>query len=413
MPAEPDSDSVSAAETRVGAALEKRAPLYKRPRVIIASMIVLPLLFGLAALFMAHAWTRENTDDAFVDANIVFIAPRVSGNVIALHVNDNQMVSQGDPLFEIDPSIYQAAVNQDEQTVISDEAKAASQQASYEQSVTHVQTLKAIFESTKASTAQARATAEQMSDDLARNKALATTGVISAQEYDDSSKSTLAAIANLNSKSAQQDSAAAYEAEAGKQMQSAKAQWDSGKATIGEAQAALAQAQLQLSYTKIFAPVTGRVTQRSLNSGDYVQAGQQVMALVPASVWITANFKETQLRHMRPGQAAEIRVDAYPGHILHGHVNGIQAGSGARFSLLPPENATGNFVKIVQRVPVKIVLDEPVDGSHVLGPGMSVEPTVIIDQSSRPAIVALILAAIASAGAIVCGLLLLKRARGS
>jgi membrane fusion protein (multidrug efflux system) len=404
----PDSHSGSA-ETGLGV-LEKQTPLYKRPKVIIASMILVPVILGTAALFIAHAWTRESTDDAFVDGNIVFMAPRVAGNVIALHVNDNQLVSQGDPLFEIDPSEYQEAVNQDEQTVIADEAKAESQQASYEQSVAHVQTVKAISESTKAGTQQARANAEQLSDDLARNKALAATGVISAQEYDDSSKSTLGAIANLNSKAAQQDSAAAYEAEAAKQVQSAKAQWDSARAAIREAKAALAQAQLQLSYTKVFAPVTGRVTQRSLNSGDYVQAGQQVMALVPTSVWITANFKETQLRHMRPGQPAEIRVDAYPSHILHGHVNSIQAGSGARFSLLPPENATGNFVKIVQRVPVKIVLDEPINGSHVLGPGMSVEPTVIIDQSSRPTIVALILAAIASACAIVCGVMFLKRA---
>ena len=381
--------------------------------MIIASMILIPVILGIAALFIAHAWTRESTDDAFVDANIVFIAPRVAGNVIALHVNDNQLVSHGDLLFEIDPSEYQEAVNQDEQTVIADEAKAESQQASYEQSVAHVQTVKAISESTKASTQQARANAEQLSDDLARNKALVATGVISAQEYDDSSKSTLGAIANLNSKAAQQDSATAYEAEAGKQVQSAKAQWDSARAAIGEATAALAQAQLQLSYTKVFAPVTGRVTQRSLNNGNYVQAGQQVMALVPTSVWITANFKETQLRHMRPGQPTEVRVDAYPGEILQGHVNSIQTGSGARFSLLPPENATGNFVKIVQRVPVKIVLDEPVDGSHVLGPGMSVEPTVIIDQSSRPIIVALILAAIASACAIVCGVMFLKRASSS
>jgi membrane fusion protein, multidrug efflux system len=407
MPALTDSDAT------VVSADETRPPPYKRRLVIITSMILIPVILGLAALFIGHAWTRESTDDAFVDANIVFIAPRVSGNVIALHVNDNQLVNQGDPLFEIDPSEYQEAVNQDEQTVTVDKAKAESLQASFEQSVAHVQTVKAISESTKASTEQARANAEQLSDDLARNKALATTGVISAQEYDDSSKSTLGAIANLNSKAAQQDSAAAYEAEAAKQVQSAKAQWDSAKATIGEAQAALTQAQLQLSYTKVFAPVTARVTERSLNNGNYVQTGQQVMALVPTSVWITANFKETQLRHMRPGQPAEIRVDAYPSHVLRGHVNSIQAGSGARFSLLPPENATGNFVKIVQRVPVKIVLDQPVDGSHVLGPGMSVEPTVIIDQSSRPTIVALIFAAIGSGCAIVCGVMFLKRAPSS
>jgi len=259
-----------------------------------------------------------------------------------------------------------------------------------------VKTVESIFDSARAATEQAKAQAAQSSDDLARNKALALTGVISDQEYDDSSKSTLAAIANADSKAAQQSSAATYQDEAAKAMDSAKAQWDSAKAAIGESGAALSEAQLQLSYTKLVAPITGRVTERTVNAGDYLQVGQQVMALVPTSVWITANFKETQLTHMRPGQPAEIRVDAYPRRVFHGRVNSIQAGSGAQFSLLPPENATGNYVKVVQRVPVKIVLDDPVDQKHLLGPGMSVEPTVVVSDSKTPLAVAMSLASLLS-----------------
>jgi membrane fusion protein (multidrug efflux system) len=142
------------------------------------------------------------------------------------------------------------------------------------------------------------------------------------------------------------------------------------------AQAAVAQAELELSYTTIRAPAAGRVTRKAVEEGAYVQAGRALMAIVPADVWVVANFKETQLTDMRPGQPAEIEVDAYPGIVFKGHVDSIQAGTGARFSLLPPENATGNFVKVVQRVPVKIVFDAPVAGDHLLVPGMSVVPAV-------------------------------------
>jgi membrane fusion protein (multidrug efflux system) len=374
-------------------------------------MIVLPAAFSLTAFLLGREWTRESTDDAFVDANVVSVAPRVAGKVIALHANDNELVKQGDPLFEIDPADYQATVNQDKQTVAADEAKAASLWASYEQSAAHVQTAGEFFESTKAGTEQARADAARLSDDLARNRALAATGVISNQEYDDSAKSAQAAIANLQSKASQQNSSAAYETETTKQLESAQAQWQSAKSQIGVAQAILSEAELQLSYTKVAAPVAGRVTQRSVNAGDYLQVGQQVMALVPTKVWITANFKETQLRHMRLGQPAEIRVDADPGRLLHGHVDSIQAGSGAQFSLLPPENATGNFVKVVQRVPVKIVLDELVDPTHVLGPGMSAEPTVRIDPSERPMVLAMALAGAASLGVLGTGAILLRKSR--
>ncbi len=147
-------------------------------------------------------------------------------------------------------------------------------------------------------------------------------------------------------------------------------------AQTSQLQAAVHQAELDLSYTKLYAPVGGRITRKNVEPGDYVQVGQALLSVVPERVYVIANFKETQLIHIRPGQPVEISVDAYPGKQFHGHVDSIQAGSGAAFSLLPPENATGNYVKVVQRVPVKILIDDPPDPAYVLGPGMSVVPTV-------------------------------------
>ena len=383
-------------------------PFFKRRKVIVSGMIFLPVVFVVLALVLAQTWRREKTDDAFVDANTVFIAPRVAGKVISLSVNDNELVQKGAPLFEIDPADFAARVEEDTQAAAAEEANAVSKEAAYQQALAHVETARGFTSSAQASAEQAQADAARLQDDLVRDKALFDTKVISQQEYDDSSKSTLAALAALKSKIAQKAASVAYESESARQLDSAKAQWHSAVAQVGQARAALSAAQLQLSYTKIVAPLTGLVTQRSVNAGDYVQVGQQVLALVPTEVWVTANFKETQLRRMRPGQPAEIRVDAYPDAPLRGHVDSIQAGSGAHFSLLPPENATGNYVKVVQRVPVKILLDHP-DATHVLGPGMSVEPTVFVDFSGTPFVVAGVAALAASCGVIGLGFFLLRR----
>jgi membrane fusion protein (multidrug efflux system) len=155
-----------------------------------------------------------------------------------------------------------------------------------------------------------------------------------------------------------------------------KAALDTAVAEVARAKAAVGAAELDLSYTKVVAQQDGRVTRKTVEPGQWVQAGQAMFALVPSDVWVLANFKETQLEHMKPGQEVEIGVDAYPGVKFKGHVDSIQMGAGARFSLLPPENATGNYVKVVQRVPVKIVFDGRIDPKYVVGPGMSVEPEV-------------------------------------
>jgi membrane fusion protein, multidrug efflux system len=185
----------------------------------------------------------------------------------------------------------------------------------------------------------------------------------------------------------------------------------SSKAAVEADEAAVEQAELNLSYTKITAPIDGYVTKDAVAIGDYLQVGQALMSLVPPRVWVIANFKETQLRNMQPGQPVDISVDAYPSLKLRGHVDSIQAGSGAAFTLLPPENATGNYVKVVQRVPVKIVLDEDQQVQRVLGPGMSVVPTVAVDHGNEAAFVIAIIAVVLAAGVIFGTALWIGRVR--
>jgi membrane fusion protein, multidrug efflux system len=186
---------------------------------------------------------------------------------------------------------------------------------------------------------------------------------------------------------------------------------ESSRASVQADEAAVEQTELNLGYTKITAPIDGYVTKEAVAIGDYLQVGQAIMSLVPPRVWVIANFKETQLRNMQPGQPVDVSVDAYPDHPLHAHVDSIQAGSGAAFTLLPPENATGNYVKVVQRVPVKIMLDEEQQVQRVLGPGMSVVPTVAVDHGNEAAFVIAIVAVVLAAGVIFGAALWIGRVR--
>jgi membrane fusion protein (multidrug efflux system) len=181
----------------------------------------------------------------------------------------------------------------------------------------------------------------------------------------------------------------------------AKAQWE-------ESQTNVASAQLNLSYTKIFAPCDGRITRKQVEAGDYLQTGQQIMSIVPVEVWVVANFKESQLKKMSPGQPATVEIDALGGRKFRAHVDSVQAGSGAAFSLLPPENATGNFVKVIQRVPVKIVFDEPLPAGHTIGPGDSAEPSVQTSSFRVPDFVTAIIAIILAFAAAVVFRFVLK-----
>ncbi len=303
----------------------------------------------------------ESTDDAFIAAHVTSIAPQVPGRVARLLVQDNQEVRPGDVLVQIDPSHYQAKLDQER-------ANLAAAQSRLEQAKAQSAADRAKVAQEKANVIAAEAEAKRATSDLKRYLAVGRLGV-SESQID-------LASAQSRSSDAAVDAARDKELAAEAQVVLDKAGIQTSAAEVQKNEAAVRQAELDLSYTQVKAPEAGYVTHRTVEAGAYVQTGQSLLALVPHQVWVVANFKETQLAHMRPGQPVEVSIDAYPKIKLKGQVDSIQRGSGASFSLLPPENASGNYVKVVQRVPVKIVLNDPSDGRHVLGPGMSVEPEV-------------------------------------
>ncbi len=265
-------------------------------------------------------------------------------------------------MVEIDPAYFQAKLDQ----AVANRAAAAG---GLEQAKAQQAAASANVEEAHAEVGVAEANATNAAKQLKRTQPLVERQFASRQQLDNDLASARSTTSNLL---ANQKKLAAAEA----QLQVAASQIDTAKANLKSAVAQEEQARLDLDYTRVVAPEAGRVAHKSVAGGDYVQVGQNLMALVPLKVWVTANFKETQLDHMRQGQPVEIRIDSYPDKVFHGHVDSFEAGSGAAFSLLPPENATGNYVKVVQRVPVKIVFDEPPDPHFPLGPGMSVVPSV-------------------------------------
>lgn len=315
---------------------EKKPSPFAKPWVKIAIIVVVLALIAGGILWWLNARHYESSDDAFIDTHIVHVSPQIAGQVLAIHVNDNQMVRAGQPLVDIDARPQQAALEQ-----------ALSQRL---QALTQV-------EQAQAQLRGAQAQVTNTSRDLARYLTLQRTAPLAVAQQ-------------------QVDQATAAARNAAAQRDQANAQIATAKAQIQVLDAQIATARLNLGYAHIVAPVDGRIAQRSVAPGNYVSPGQELMALVPRKVWVTANFKETQLALVRPGQHVSVTVDSC-GADIPGHVDSIQPGAGQAFGILPPENATGNYVKVVQRVPVKIVLDQ-VPKDCVLGPGMSVEPSVTV-----------------------------------
>lgn len=316
-------------------------------------------------------WQRGevSTDDAALEGRAVVIMPKVQGYVKALNMQDNQEVKAGDVLLEIDPTDY--LIRRDRAQAALAAARAAASAAENTLQTTAVSAVSNV-DSAAAQIAAAQAVWEKSAADRQRMEQLFRSGACSRQQLDQASSAEQADRAALEKMRANYRAADTV----GSVVGTAKSSSAQLLAQVRQAEAELAQAEADLANTKIIAPVDGRITKRSVEAGSFVQAGQQLSSLVSHELWVTANFKETQLEKMRPGQAVDIAVDAYPDVKLRGHVESFQAGTGARFSLFPAENATGNFVKVVQRVPVKIVLDELPDSSIHIGPGMSVVPTV-------------------------------------
>jgi membrane fusion protein, multidrug efflux system len=404
----------------------RRSWFREHPRAIWVILALLVLIAVGAYRVWLHFSVRESTDDAQIEGHITPTSPRVGGTVLSVKVNDNQYVEAGTVLVQIDPRDYQVAVQRAEADLAAAQAAViagrqgvpitttttASQtssaragvdeaRASFQAAEKQVDVANAQLHAAQARVREVQANYEKAARDLDRMKQLVARDEISRQQYDsavaaaeatratvDSARASVAQseqgvqVANAQvaqARARMEQARAGVEAtrSAPQQIASSKAQVSSLEAKVEQNRAAVVQAQINLEYTTVKAPASGLVSKKTAEPGQVVAPGQPLMAIVPLEdVWVIANFKETQLKDMRPGQSAVISVDAYGGREYRGHVDSIAGATGARFSLLPPENATGNYVKVVQRVPVKIVFERGQDPQHLLRPGMSVTPTV-------------------------------------
>ncbi len=409
----------------------------KNKRFLLIAIAVVAAVIAGSYYFRNHGY--ESTDNAFIDGDIMQVSPRVPGQVLAVHVRENQHVNKGDLLVELDPADYQARLAEAEGRLSDASGKAAAAEANLalatgvtgavssqagaaldaardqtevlrarlRQDDANIQAAQAGSQQAEARAKAAEADASRAAADAERYRALFRKDEVSRQLLDRSEAEARATAANLE---AARQAVAAAQAQLA-QARAARASTEAGlriaerqvaqaearlkeagtgpeqvrarnadvrafQGQVAQQRAAAEQARLNLAYTRIVAPDSGYVTRKSVQPGNFVQVGQNLLALVSDRAWVVANFKETQINDMRPGQDVELRIDAYPDRQFHGKVDSIQAGSGARFSLLPPENATGNYVKVVQRVPVKIAFAEALPKEVKVGPGMSVVPRV-------------------------------------
>lgn len=367
-PPRPEHPSVvdEASDNDKKPSVDRTGILRRRPVLSSLGLLLLLLVGLLGFLYYDYGNHFETTDDAFIAARQFSIAPKVSGYITAVPVTDNQHVVAGQVIAQIDDRPFRMALAQANAQV--DAAQAAIKVVDAQVDGQHAQ-----IDANKAQVEQTQdglVFAQQQAD---RFRDLARTGsgtIQNEQQFDSQLRQQQAALS----------SAQAALKVSQRQIETLKAQRESDTANLAQVQAQRDQAALNLSYTTITAAQPGRVVNLSGAVGEFVPQGTALTMFVPDDVWVTANFKETQLDAMRPGQKATLRIDAYPGRDITGYVASVQSGSGPAFSLLPPENATGNFVKIVQRVPVKIHLDNP-PNDVALGPGMSVEPTVRTDPA--------------------------------
>jgi membrane fusion protein (multidrug efflux system) len=363
---------------------EERTEPGRRRKVI--SLILFPsiiLMGAIAVYFYLHyKKTHISTDDAYVDGYVHTIAPKISGTVKALHIRDNQFVQAGDLLLEIEPQDYRVLVRQARASLESETTKLIQIRNSVRTAREQLGQIIASLEAGQANLKLQEANLHYADLEFKRYQALFQRAVVPKEQYDQ--KKTAYDISAAQVKAARDQ---VRQLEASVETQKAlitetESSIPPQAAVIQQRAAALHAAELNLSYTNLYAPAGGYITNRTVNTGNQVQPAQPLMAVVPLNqkdIWITANYKETDLKNVRPGHRVRITVDAYPGKVFYGTVNSLMAGTGAVFSLFPPENATGNFVKVVQRIPVKIVLDSAVDPDHPLRIGMSVQPTVLVE----------------------------------
>ena len=320
----------------------------KNAMMIVAVIVIIGLIAGY--FYTAYRKTHLSTDDAFLEGNIHVISSRINGTVKEIHVGDNQAVKQGDLLLEVDPADYNLKLREASAVVNAENARLA-------EVGTRIAAARANLELQQANLKLAET-------EKARAESLFQKEVLPRDRYDRALTAKDVAVAQVKA--------------AEEQLRSAESQILTQTATIRQKEATAALANLNTQYTKIYAPVNGYVTKKSVRTGNQIQQGQPLMAVVALDdIWIIANYKETEMGAIRPGQEVRIKIDSFPGRKFTGKVDSIMAGTGVTFSLFPSENATGNYVKVVQRIPVKIVFDRGADKQDLLRIGMSAEPTVL------------------------------------
>jgi len=332
-----------------------------------AAAVAACVSIGLYLFIPDLIWAR--TDDAYVEAHVESVSARVPGYVLQLHIDDNSPVKRGALLLELDPRDYQAGQDAAVANLAAAESRLTEAHA---QSVVSARAVRVADADARTAAANARLAA----DDLKRFLSVSDVRAVSTQRLEIARTATLTTAAAFSAAQSRVELARA-------RGTLAEAQERTAAADVKQIQAAVTQARLNLSYTKVLAPEDGSIANKLVELGNYVQPGQTLLWLVPRNLYVVANFKETQLEGIRPGASVSVHVDSFPDLTLKGHIDSIQRGSGSEFALLPPENATGNFVKIVQRVPVKIVLDEPTEILAKLVPGMSAEVSVRYSTSVR------------------------------
>lgn len=380
-----------------GAQVAARPSGARRRAVLLVLGTALASAVAYLGFLYAEGLPYESTDDAFIKGRVTLLGAKIPGHVLRLHVSDNQAVSEGQLLAEIDPRDYEAALERAKANLAAAEAKynqahlaltsiKVTSSADLEQAEEGVKALRQAKSEQSAMLAAARAEEERAAAQFQRRQLMQKDKAASKEELDSAQAAARVASANvkaavqrlisLDAQIAQAEARARSATTAPLQVQRSAALAEQYRAEVELGKAEVLQAELNLSHTKIHAPESGRVAKKSVEQGSYVQAGTALLALVSDELWVEANFKETQITDMRPGQPVTIRVDAFPEDRYQGRIESIRPGTGAQFSLLPPENATGNFVKTVQRVPIKIVFDPLPEDRHRLLPGLSVVPSV-------------------------------------
>jgi membrane fusion protein, multidrug efflux system len=348
------------------------------------SLIVLAIVIIIGAvtlfIYLRYKATHITTDDAFIEGRVHTIGARIKGSVKGVYVSDNQLVKQGDLLAEIDPADYDVKVEQASSGVKAETARLYEAEARIAVSKTQITEIDASIESLRANLELQEASFRQTEKDRDRAENLYKSGTIAKERYEKASTAYTVAFAQVRAAREQLKQAEKVLDTQRAIVKQSEAVKVSQVSAIREKEARLHEAHLNAGYTKIYAPSGGYITKKSVETGNQIDVGQPLMAVVSLEdIWVTANYKETQLAKVRPGQKVSFRVDAFPGKKFNGKVESIMSGTGAIFSLFPPENATGNYVKVVQRIPVKIVLDKETDKDHVLRIGMSVVPTILVE----------------------------------